>query len=267
MNGWTTALLAAGLFLVLYAILLLTRQKGEASNDKKLGAGFAILAAIIWGLAFGRLLQDFWFGIRLGFALAMLLPAIGMLVRPRKRGVLSAMIFLMIAVGVGLPAVNELWSRIAVATQPNSVREIENALSQVSNHIEKSEKQLQTLQRDRKAVAEELRDFGYTSLESVEEDSEALLRLNELAEIERLQGALKEHLVLLQNKQKQLQVGLRRAQRLDGTEKAAGESLLDIDVEKIMQEIESSALPERAVTVEEHMQRREKQELLKETMR
>lgn len=266
MNGWTTALLAAGLFLVAYAILLLTRRKDKAGNDRKLGTGFALTAALVWGLAFGRLLEDFWFGLRLGLALALVLPAIGMLVKPQKRGVLSAMIFLMIAVGVGLPAVNKLWDHVADATGQNSVHAIENALSRVSGHIGESEQQLLELKQDRKAVAQELRRFGYTSLEELEKDSKALLRLNELAEIDRLQTALTDHLAMLRRKEEQLEVGLRRAKRLDGTEAAAGEDLLDIDVDQIMREIESSQLPERAATVEEHLRRREKQELLEETM-
>jgi len=92
--------------------------------------------------------------------------------------------------------------------------------------------------------------------------------LDELAEIDQLQDLLGDHLVLLRNKREQLEVGLRRARRLEGTESAAGENLLDIDVEAIMREIElSSREPSRAVTVEEHIERQRKQALLDETMR
>lgn len=267
MNGWTAALLAGGLFLAFYSIFLLTRKKEGGDTDRKLGSGFIFLAAIVWGLAFGRLLDDLALGMQLGLSLALLLPAVSMLLNPRRRGVLFSMALLMVAVGVGVPAVGQLWERLKNVAQPGQADEIEAALDRVSRQIGESDAQLVQLQRDRQQVERELREFGYSSLEALEANREAALRLDELAEIDQLQDLLGDHLALLRNKREQLEVGLRRARRLEGTESAAGENLLDIDVEAIMREIElSSREPSRAVTVEEHIERQRKQALLDETM-
>ncbi len=255
MSGMTWALLAAGVFLVAYAVILISRQKQGKGGGKGLGVGFALVAALVWGMALGRLLEDFWTGMRLGAFAGLVLPAIGVLLQPERRGVVPALVLLILGVVMGAPVLSRLGDRILPSEAESKTARIEQVLNDLEERIEQGEAELKRLQKDREETVQALRSFGYDRFENVETDSAAFLRLKELMEIKRLQKALRGRLETFRKKRQQLSVALRRARRLADAESAAGDDLLEIDVESIVQEIKTTARRSQAKTVEEHMER------------
>jgi drug/metabolite transporter (DMT)-like permease len=114
MSLTSRVMLAVGLLLVAYAALAVAGRTGRDGRPRQsLGCGFALAAGVVWGVALSRYLGDWWVGMRLGIAFAIVLPALVMLARPDLGRLLVVVVVLCAAAVLAVPAWPRLQQRLS----------------------------------------------------------------------------------------------------------------------------------------------------------
>ncbi len=263
MSTFSWALLVVGLFLVLYAALTLARVGRDGNGRRQsLGCGFALLAAVIWGLAFARYIGDWWAGVRLGFAFALLLPALVTLFNPGRGGIATAVVLLALSVILGASAVPALWARVQPGVARSRLQRVEDAIHETRNFLAATQAQISELHAEETQLKERIKDRGHKDFDALAEDPVAYGLLEELAQVRQLSRDAEARLEALESDLARLQAVRRRLERM-AEARHAGADISDEEVANILDESPSGLRPPQR-TVEEHLEREELRDLFEE---
>lgn len=247
---------AVGVFLAAYAtVLLFTGRKPGEEHREKVGCGFMLVAGLVWGYALGNYLNSLWAGMRLGLALALLLPALATLLHPARGRVLSAIVALTLAALLGGSVAPRLWERLNPSDAEATARKLEQRVQNVRSGIQETRGKLNRLREDRREVKQRIERLGHADFESLAADAAGYAMLKELAELDRLIPALEDWLAKAQDKLDRLEVAERRFERLAEVESATGTPIEQTELEEMLEEMEPPPRAAAPATVEEHVER------------
>lgn len=256
MSPFRWGMTIAGAFLVLYAALnLLGAKGGENKRRSALGCGFVPLAGLVWGYVLRGFLGEFWPGMRLGMAFALVLPALAALANPGRRGVVAAGVMLVLAVVLGAGEVDRLFDRLGTSRPGRSVREVSATLEKAREHAQTTKQHVEDLEDSRKGLRKKVAALGFDDFELLAADPAAYALLTELGEVDRLLDAGRARLERLRSDVPQLESALRRLERFAEAESATGEPVDEAEIEQIVERLRADVAEPAPVTVEEHMQR------------
>ena len=263
MSLGSAILLGLGGFLLLYAIFSFIRPGDETGTGKArpLGCGFTVLAGVIWGIALAGYLG--WSsGLRLGIALACLLPVLVTLFHPKRRSLVTALVLLSIALVLGVPVLPQLGALFGPSGgTAGTLRDLERKLAELERRLDAGTELRRSLADQSRALHEDIRALGHADYETLVAHPEAHALLKELAEVESLVAANDKNELRLTQESDALAAALRRLGRLAESEAATGETLAPADVEAILEGARSSAPEAGPRTVEEHMEAANMREL------
>lgn len=248
---------AVGLFLAVYAAVMLFRAGRAVDSEKPatLGCGFVLLASVVWSIALARLLESWWAGLRLGTALALILPVVGTLFGGRRRHVLSAVVLLTVAVLLAAPVVPALLARFERPDAAQALNQrVQAAVTQFRGQIAATRTYLQSLRTDRAALKERIAALDIEGFEAVMADPRGRPLMTELGEVDRMVAAQTERLAEMEATLIRLETAARRVQR----RAEAAEAGVEIDrdaIERILDEARRPPLALGPETVEEQLQR------------
>ena len=262
MSLFSRVMLAVGLFLVVYAVLALSgRTARKGRRGKSIGCGFTVVAGVVWGIALWQYLGDWWAGMRLGIAFAMLLPVLSTLARPEPGRVLAAVVLLSFTVLIGASAFPKLYHRLSPSRPEATVQQVESTLSELRQRIDDTSGLIDRLSGDRRDLRAALSKLGYTSFEQVAADQNAYAKLRELADVERLLSDSTDRLAAMRETADRLESALRRLQRLAQAETATGQEVDRAEMASILEEARRQEPPQGPATVEEHVQEEQLRQL------
>ncbi|MFO8008693.1 MAG: hypothetical protein R6V05_13260 [Candidatus Brocadiia bacterium] len=258
MNALSLAFAVVGLFLAVYAVAFLLRRHPEGAGRARtsLGCGFILLAGVTWGLSLGWYLDDQWAGLRLGFALALFLPALATLLRPSKGRALAAAVALAFAVLLGVSALPGLRDRLSPSRPAATAQEVRTTLGELEVRITDTEDYIAELRDERERLRDDLADGDYGDFSELADDAAAYARLEELAEVDRLIEDSEQWLAQARRNLEQLRIAARRIDRLARGETATGVEVDQAEIERILREARTPP-PAKPATVEEHVEREE----------
>ena len=261
MSLFSRIMLAVGLFLVVYAVLALSgRTKRKGRGGQSIGCGFALMAGVVWGIALSHYLGDWWAGMRLGVAFAMLLPVLATLLRPEPGRVLAAVVLLSLAVVVGASAF-QLYHRISPSPPEATVQQVQSTLTELRKHIDDTSALIERLTGDRADLKKALGAFGYTTFEQARADDKAYAKLRELADVERLLSDARDRLATLKDDADRLESAVHRLERLAQAQSATGEKVDSAEIAVIMEDARREEPEQGPATVEEHVQEEQLKQL------
>lgn len=262
MSIFSGAMLALGLVLIVYTVLLLLRpDPGSGRKRESIGCGFVVVAGLVWGLGFRVLLNDGDAGMRLGIGLAFVLPTVAALLRRGRGGILLPLVLLFCAILLSASAVPRLiaWTR---GDHPgNVVQRLENTARETRKDLAEAVRHRDRLAADRIRLTGRIRESGYEDFASISKDPAGYELLKELGDVDRLSRAADERLATLRAERDRLEDALRRVERLVDSEKVTGKRADRAEIRRI---VDDSLLGEEEgapATVEEHVKRGELQEL------
>ncbi|MFO7958087.1 MAG: hypothetical protein R6X33_13425 [Candidatus Brocadiia bacterium] len=266
MSTFSWILVVVGVFLVLYAALVLLRGigKSERRGRHSLGCGFVVLAGVVWGIALAQYMGSWWTGLRLGLGLALVLPALTTLAHPGRGGVVFSVVLLTMAVILAAPLLPRLWDRAWPGRSASRARELEQAARTLRGRIEGTESYIEELRADRRRLRDEIEEKGYTDFADVEKDPEGYALLEELAEVDRLMHEARAWLEDARETLERTRVASRRLERLAGAEEATGVEVSDEEIREVLAEVEATPAEPGPTTVEEHVERERLKELFEE---
>jgi len=256
MSTFHWVLVVVGLFLVVYAALVLLKRGGGRRRES-LGCGFVLLAGLVWGFALANYLGSWWAGMRLGLAAALVLPALVTLTHPTRGRLWASVVLLTFAVILGASVVPRLWEKVRPEKQFAAVRQAEEAVAKLRSDIQKTEDHIRTLDADREALASDIQSAGYADFEAIADDSEGYALLKELADVDRLRTEANERLERLGATLEQMESALRRVRRIAGSAAQDAEQQMAAALDEARQGLQAT----RPVTVEEHVERKNLRDL------
>lgn len=262
MSILSLSFVVVGLFLAGYAMVLLFGRSEENARGRRegLGCGFVLLAGFVWGLSFGWYLDDRWTGLRLGFAVALLLPAVATLLQPGRGRTLVAALTLGFAVLLGASALPGLRSALSPSQPAATAQQVHQTMGELQDATEDTEDYIDQLRHEREDLKERLRARGYADFDALAEDPTAYAMLEELAELNRLIEKSEQWLSDARQNLERLRVAERRIDRLARGELAMGIEVDPEEVNRILREARTPP-PSGPTTVEQHVQREELRDL------
>ena len=210
MFGW--AMLALGLFLVLYTVAFMVRPKAGGSKDK-IGCGFVLLAGLVWSIALTQYLDSSSAGVRLGFGIALILPALAALFRGGRNRIIPAAICFIVAILIASSALPLLKERAFPTQSKVEALTASKRLETLRLQIQKRESHLNALRAADSRLKAELKALQIADFEAAMADPEAKRVIEELAEVKRLWAAAEPKLDAERAALKKLESDQRRAQR------------------------------------------------------
>ncbi len=263
MSTWRWILAAASLLLVLHALRLLFSGGGKEGGDKKrrsLGCGFVLAAAAVWSFTFAEPAGGLWPGARLAVGLTLVLLGIQSFVR---RSIVSAVALLIAGLFLGIPPGQAVWGELAPPTRvASALHQVEDGLAESREAIAGLEAGRVRLAAAREDLAAGIRATGLTDFAALEGDPEALDRLREMREIDRMLATQDAAEQELRSRIERLELAQRRLARMADQEESLGVSPSDLEVSDILRDVEGAPPgPRGPTTVEEHVERAELQEL------
>lgn len=253
--GW--AMLALGLFLVLYTVAFLVRPKGEKGKDT-LGCGFVIAAGVVWSMALTQYIGNSSAGLRLGFGAALILPAMAALFKGGKRIVPAAISFI-VAILIASSAFPSLKERVSPSKSRVAALDAAKQVETLKLQIEKREAQLNGLRAADSRLKGELKALSITDFEAAMADPEGKRIMEELAEVKRLRAEAEPKLEREQAALKKLESELRRAKR-----RAEADALKqDVETEALTDVLDEDEVTSPS-TVEDYAEREEMRSLFEE---
>lgn len=253
MKTFPLILAIVGACFVLYAVAKLARS-GRA-RDQSLGCSFTFLAAIIWGLAFTLQLASIWDGTRLGFGLALVLPALAALAHPRRKNLVGALVLLGVALILAGPVIPKAIDNWTPTERAKIVKDLEHVQKDLEQRIEKTENYLDELRSDADDLSARVIDTGYADFDELIEDAAALRTLQELHEVKLLQAQAKKRLAAYRDSLDDVESAIRRAKRLVRARKALDQDARLPDAGAIRAEINETSRELGPITVEERIDR------------
>lgn len=266
MSAFSWGLIIAGAFLLLYAIrvLLSNGEKEDKRRRQSLGCGFVLMTGLVWGLALTNLLGSLGSGLRLGFSLALLLPALAVLLGARRHGVIGPAIALILAVAIGATELPRLWRYVSPPEAESAVRQLESARSELQSRIGKTEAYVEQLAEENQELKRELNDIGHEDFDSLENDPDAYALLKELGQVNRLEQEARNKLESWRATVDRVERALRRLRRLSEAEQAMGKEFSQAEIQRVLDEVHRAPDVQPTRTVEEHVRREELRNLYKE---
>lgn len=249
-------LLVIGGFLVLYAAQAISRS-GKSEDGKRresLGCGFVVLAAAFWGIALARYLNDWSAGLRLGAALALVLPVLATLLSGGRGRIVASVVMLALAVAFGASAAPKLLDRVKPSSSRVTVQEIEAAVAELKAQIEKTGPHIKKLEQDEKALKSQIRELDFPDFAAITEDARGYALLRELDEIGRMMAAAGERKVANEALLIRMEGAARRVQRRAEAE-ATGSEINEEEIRAILEEARRKPSSSTPATVEEHVER------------
>lgn len=263
MSAFAWAMLALGLFLVLYTVAFLLRpaSDGRARRDS-LGCGFVLLAGIVWSVALTNYLGERNAGMRMGFGCALILPALVALFKPgARRRIVPAAVLFIVAILLASSALPKLRARMRPTAKAADIGELRLIGQDLQVRIGKAQTYVASLERDEIEVRRKLSAKAYADFEAAADDPEGMRLLRELAEIKRLRGITEARLAQDRLSRERIESATRRAERLAQAETIAGDAVSDSEIAAILREASQAAEPSGPATVETHLERGQLAEL------
>jgi len=264
-NIFSWAMLALGLVLVVYTVLLLLRSdSGRGRRNESIGCGFVLMAGLVWGLGLSALLDDRMAGMRLGVGLAFVLPTVAALFRRGRGGILLPLVLLFCAILLSASALPRLvaWTR---GDRPqNAVQKLENTERQMRRDIAETVRHRDRLAADRIRLTGRVRAMGHGDFESISKDPQGYKLLEELGEVDSLKRTAEQRLTVLRGELDRITDALRRVDRLVDSERVTGERANRGEIRRIVDDSLIGKEEGAPATVEEHVKRRELQELFEQ---
>jgi len=254
--GW--AMMALGLFLVLYTVAFLVRPQGEKGKNT-LGCGFVIAAGLVWSIALTQYVGSSSAGVRLGFGAALVLPALATLFKGGKRIVPAAISFVL-AILIASSAIPSLKERIRPSEARTEAIDIAKQVETIRLQIEKREAQLNSLRAAESRLKGELKALSVSDFDAAMANPEAKRIIEELAEVKRLRSGAEPKLQREQAALKKLESELRRAKRRAEAD-ALGD---DIDTDALTEILDEEDITSPS-TVEDYAEREAMRALFEES--
>lgn len=255
-------MLALGLVLVVYTVLLLLRpDPGQGRRRESIGCGFVVVAGFVWGMGLGALLNDWNAGMRLGIGLAFVLPTVAAVLRRGRGGIFLPLVLLFCAILLSASSIPRLMAWARGDRSGNVVQQLENTARATRRDLAEAARHRDRLAADRIRLTGKIRELGHDDFESISNDQAGYELLEELGEVERLSRVAEERLAGLRAERDRLEDALRRVDRLVDSERITGERADRAEIRRI---VDDSLLGEEEgapATVEEHVKRGELQEL------
>gem|GEM_PF-3099207 len=257
MSLFSQILVALGVFFAAYAALTLLRHGGATPNRRArpLGCGFTLLAAVVWSFALGRYLGSTVAGVRLGTALALILPALATLAHTGRANVAGAAVLLTVAVLLGAPVLPQLRARLRPTPSAVTGRDLDRAGTELEQRIRATDEVLEKLDKDRRRLRREIGALGFADFESLAADRNGLLLLQELAALDKLREAAATRLEAMRRDVQRVETAARQIERLHDTEAATGVEVTRGELEDILSAADTPAAGATPETVEEHLER------------
>jgi len=255
-------LLVIGGFLVLYAAQAISRsgKSEEGKRKESLGCGFVILAAAFWGIALARYLNDWSAGLRLGAALALILPVLATLLSGGRGRIVASVVMLALAVAFGASAAPKLLARVKPPPSQVTVQEIEAAVAELRTQIESTGPHIKKLEHDKEALKSQIRELKFPDFAALTKDARGYALLKELDEIGRMIAAAEERKVANEALLIRMEGAARRVSRRVEAE-ATGTEFNEEEIQAILEEARRKPSPSAPATVEEHVEREQLKKL------
>jgi len=219
---WPWALGAVGLLLFLVALSTLVFGKGD-DKKRKLGCGFAVLAAIVWTLGFAQVL-DCVVALRLAAGLVLLLGVVEALARPQGASVVRAGLFLLVGLLLAGPVLFALAQRAVPSEDDERVRAVEQRVEDVRDQLADLEVALVDLAGRRATLRADVAGLGHDSFAELRSDPEGLAKLEELGRVDAQSAQLEAQAAELRAALPQLERRLDDVRRLVERGEAVSES-------------------------------------------
>lgn len=253
------ALTAAAVFTLLFAIrTVFSGTKEESDGRQKLGCGFGLLSAGLWAYVLNDYVGSWWTGLRVGIGVLLLLPAASALAKPQGASVLRALLALVVGVLLIGPVARDLWEEHGPDDRPEAVIGLEEQLAEaraLEAQLRERERGLVELRREIRADVSRL---GST-WEELEENDEALRKLDVLQTVDqqlaRVQGAL----VRLAAQVPELEARLAEVEREGAAVAGSGAASGDPALDALRRELEEAPSLEELSLVEQYAKKKELQ--------
>ncbi|NQU41587.1 MAG: hypothetical protein HQ523_16700 [Lentisphaerae bacterium] len=259
MSTISVALMALGLFLVLYTMVFLLRPARDGVGNKKdsLGCGFVLLAGLVWSLALTSYLHDRGAGFRLGFGGALILPALVTVFRPGRKRIVPAAVLFVVAIVVASSAFPTLKQRLAPGRSGTGVEQLRSAGSELRARVAKAKALTAELKVDRTRLVKDITSRSISDFDAVAGDTDVMRMLKELAEIDQLSARAATRLGHDEATLDRIESAIRRVDRLARAEALTGDAVSESELAAIIEEARSPADADLPSSVESHLERRQ----------
>jgi len=255
MSTFEWMLVIVGGFLVLSAVGTLFRTgKGGERKKESIGCGFVVVAAIFWGVALARYLGDWSAGLRLGIALALLLPVLTTLIGGRGGRMVASIVLLTIAVLLGASAVPKLLERLRPPRSKVTIARVQSAVADLKEQIANTHDYIQKLASERDTLKGKIRELGFTDFAAIAKDPRGFALLTELGEVDRMAAAAQARLAEREALLIRMEAAERRIRRRADAE-ATGVEFDETEIAAILDEAKRPPEALGPATVEEHVAR------------
>jgi len=255
MSTFEWMLVAVGGFLVLSAVGTLFRAGKDGERRKEsIGCGFMFVAALFWGVALARYLGDWSAGMRLGVALALLLPVLATLVNRRGGRMLASIVLLTAAVALGASAVPKLLEHLRPPRWEVTLGRTQAAVADLGKQIESTRAYIKKLGAERDALKRKIRELGFTNFAAIANDPRGFALLTELGEVDRMAAAAQARLVEREALLLRMEAAERQIRRRADAQ-ATGVEFDETEIAAILDQAKRPPAELGPATVEEHVAR------------
>jgi hypothetical protein len=257
MSTFSWVLIVVGVFLVLYAAASMLRRPGGEGRGRResLGCFFILVAGVVWGIALSRFLGSRWAGWRLGFALALLLPALASLLSPGRGRVVASVVVLTFAVLLGVSAVPVLWEKVHPSRSSASLAELDAAVLDLQDRIEQAGAYVETLRRARADLKGEVARLSYDDFDDLAADPAALALVEEWSEVDAMLVRTEQWMTEAAQTLERTKSARRRLRRVEQGEEVTGVAASEEELAEILQDARAEQSPVGPATVEEYAAR------------
>lgn len=258
--GW--AMLALGLFLVLYTVAFLVR-KGQSDRDK-LGCGFVLLAGLVWSIALTQFVGSSQDGLRLGFGAAFVLPALAALFKGGRKKIVPAAVFFIAGILLASSSLPALKGRVAPSKARTTALDMSKGLQALRGRIQKRGEHLASLRAADGRLMGEIKRLEVTDFEAAMSNPEARRVIEELSEVKRLRKAAEAKQDADQIALKKLESELRRAERRAQADAIVQAETKDEKLDALLDEVTADDELVTPSTVEDYSEREDMRALFDE---
>jgi hypothetical protein len=223
---------AGAVLLLVYSARAMFSKEGKA----QLGCGFAVVAAVLWSFALGRMIPNFTWqdGMRLAAGALLLLPALRVFFQHGKGSVVSGAIGLVLASIIAGPVVQRYLHEAGILEGPRSIDE---QLTATDEEIDRLQDLSVQLAGDQATRTKRLAERGHSTAEALAADPESMQLMREYAELDARMTDLRRRLETLRAERAKLS-----AAQADGTR-----SLTELELDRIRREVvEASDVSEKS---------------------
>jgi hypothetical protein len=241
---------------------MLRRPSGDGrKRPESLGCLFILIAGAVWSIALARFLESPWAGWRLGFALALLLPALAALFSPGRGRLIVSVVVLTFAVLLGASAVPVLWSKVNPRPSTATLADLDEAILDLRGRIGQAGEYVATLRDDRADLRDRVRRLNYESFDELASDPSALALVEEWSEVDAMLMRTERWLAEARDTLERTESARRRLRRIEEGEAVTGVEADEEELARILAEARAERSPSGPATVEEYAARERLREL------